>query len=271
MTRRNTLKYMLPVALVLLLALCAAWAFRLPPASALIERGGAPVADSAQPVEQLARYPYDVIHVSGYGRVVKTPDQATISLQVSALDNTVAEARNTMAVTTQDVVTALGNIGIVKTDMKTSHFSIYEEYDWSDGERRFLGYRVSNGLTVTVRNIDTVGAAIDGAIVAGGDHIRFDGLSFSFSDAVKASMEREARRLAVQNMQSKASQLAEFSGRTLGLVREISETDYGVGAVAESFARGFAAPAAASFDAPTPVLAGESEIAVYITGVYELR
>ena len=270
MSRQIAFKYVLPIAGVALLVLLAAWAFRLPPVSALTGRDAPAAVEPLAPSPERS-YAFDVISVSGYGRVVGTPDQAHMSIEVSVLDDTVAEARGTMAATTEAVLTALRDNGIADADMATSHLSIYEEFDWTESGRKSKGFRVSNGLSVKVRNIDNVGAVIDAAIAAGGDYTRFNGLSFGFSDTVRANMERKARQLAVQNMRNKAVQLASFGGRNIGLLREVSETDYGVGAVAESLGRGVAA-AAASFDAaPTPILPGESEITVFVAGVYELR
>ena len=269
MSRQIALKYVLPFAAVALLILLAAWAFRLPPVAALTGQ------DTPAAIEPLVPYPErsyasDVISVSGYGRVVGTPDQAHLSVEVSVLAATVAEARETMAAKTEAVLTALRDSGITDDDMATSHLSVYEEHDWTESGRRSLGYRVSNGISVTISNVDSVGTVIDAAITAGGDDVRLNGLSFTFSDTTRANMERKARQLAVQNMRNKAVQLAQFGGRNIGLLREVSETDYGVGAVAESLGRGLAA--AASFDAaPTPILPGESEISVFVTGVYELR
>lgn len=256
--------------MVLLLAAAVFGVFRLAPAGATTDRDSTGFTDSSE-LSQLRGYTSDVISVSGYGRVVGTPDQAHLSIEVSVLADTVAEARGTMATATEAILTALRDNGIADADMATSHLSIYEEYDWTESGRKSKGFRVSNGLSVKVRNTDNVGAVIDAAIAAGGDYTRFNGLSFGFSDTVRANMERNARQLAVQNMRNKAVQLASFGGRNIGLLREVSETDYGVGAVAESLGRGVAA-AAASFDAvPTPILPGESEITVFVTGVYELR
>ena len=270
MSRQNAVKYVLPVAAVLLLALLAAWAFKLPPVAALTGQDAPAAAIEPLTPSPEHSYAYDVISVSGYGRVVGTPDQALLSLEVTVLDDTVAEARGTMATTTEAVLAALRDNGIADDDMATSHLSIYEEIDWTEKGRKSRGYRVSNGLSVKVSNIDNVGAVIDAAITAGGDYTRFDGLSFGFSDTVQGNMERKARQLAVQNMRNKAVQLAQYGGRNIGLLREISESDYGVGVVAEGLGRGLAA--AASFDAaPTPILPGEREISVSVTGVYELR
>ena len=278
-------KYMLPASVMLAVALLAALGIQQAPAEAL-RNDNAAIARPAPVPEQIlgdAGDAYDMASVSGKGRVVGTPNQAHISLEVTVLEQSVADARQQMADSTQQIVAALRSNGVADTDMMTSHLSVHEEwdYDYTKDERVFLGYRVSNGLTATVRggNADngdlgaSVAKIIDDVIVAGDDHIRFHGLSFGFSDDARATLERKARRLAVQNMHDKASQLAEFGGRNLGLLREIYESDYGGGYTSREFSYDVPAAAvaqSAGVASPTPILVGESEVTVHVSGVYEL-
>ena len=265
MTRQNALKYILPVCGVLILALLAAWAFRLPPVSALTERGSTPVAGQSQPVGQIAGYGYDTISVSGTGTATGTPDIANLALGVSVRDKTVAGAKATADASVQAILTALKDNGVADKDITTSNFRVYEDYDYTDRGRVRLGYVVDYDLKVTVRSIDSTGAVIDAAITAGGDNVVFDRLAYSFSD--KTGMELKARQAAVKDMRGKAAQMAGFSGRQLGKLMVISESP-----VAEVFGtvREVAAQAAMFADSSSlPV--GEDEIRVTVHGVYELR
>ena len=268
MSRQNAVKYVLPVApvaAVLLLALLAAWAFKLPPVAALTGQDTpAATINTTLPTEQTAGYPYDVIQISGTGTATAKPDLAILSLGVSVTATTVAEARTQAATSMKAVLDALAANGVATADIQTTRFDVYAdyEYDYDQDRRIFLGYVVSNGVNVTVRKIDSLGAVIDAAIAAGGNDIEFDWLDYGFSDS--AALERKARKAAVADMQDKAGQLAEFSGRQLGNLKVISETP-----VADVFGsvREFAALAADS----TPIMVGEEEISVTIHGVYELR
>ena len=264
MTRQIALKYVLPVAAVALFLLLAAWAFRLPQAAALT--GGNPEVGQPNRAEQAAAYPYDVIVVSGMGTATGVPDLANLSLGVSVTADTVAAARTQAAASMEKVLDALETNSVAAADIKTSHFGVHPRYDWSMGEREFQGYNVSNELNVTVRDTATVSTIIDAVIAAGGDDIEFNYLSFSFSDT--AALEKQARQAAVADMQEKARQLAQFSGRTLGNLKTISEFP-----VADLFgaAREFAGALAADSGASTPISVGEDEISVTVHGVYELR
>ena len=269
MSRQIALKYVLPIAAVALLILLAAWAFQLPPVSAITGRD-APAAstNAAFPPEQPAGYRYDVINVSGTGKATEKPDVAMLSLGVSVTKKSVADARTQAATSMQAVTKALTDNGVADTDIQTTHFSVNEEWDWSGDSRVFKGYIVSNEISAKVRAIDTVATVMDAAVTAGGDATRFHGLSFGFSDAKRAALKQKARQAAVADMQTKALQLAQFSGRQPGKLQVISEI--AIGDVAAPIAEA-AGLARAFADAPTLISVGESDVTVTVSGVYELR
>lgn len=268
MTLHKVRKYILPASVVLLLAALAVWGFQQRPAGAVVEDGAGKAVNATPAAGQYAGYPYDVVQVTGMGRAKGTPDLAMLSLGISVTADTVAEARSRAAGALQSVRNALTENNVAAKDIATSHFSIYPKHDYSRSEGRTLvGYMVSNGVTVTVRDTAGVGAIIDAAIVAGGNDIVFNDLGFAFSDT--SAMERQARQAAVTDMASKAEQLAEFSGRELGDLKTLSETSGGGGHYVETARYGMAAAPAPAYD--TPISVGEGEIAVTVYGVYELR
>ena len=269
---RNMLRSAFPLAGAVILMLMAACGFQQTPAASL---AGGPdhskivTGDAAYPAGQIGGYHYDMIQVSGFGTATGVPDLATLSLGVRVTAETVAEARNAAAASMENVMSALEENGIAAADIATRHFRIHPEYDYSKDRRQRIGFTVSNGLTVTVRKVDTAGAVIDAAVAAGGDHLVFNDLDFAFSDT--AAMERQARQAAVADMRGKASQMAEFAGRRLGDLKLISETPVGdvFGDRGGNRLLGYAESAAFALD--TPITPGEGEIAVIVFGVYELR
>ena len=264
---KATLRSAFPLAGAAILMLMAACGFQQTPAASLA--GGNDSRGASQPAGQLAGYPYDVIQVSGFGKATGMPDLATLALGVSVTAETVADARNAAAAAMENVMSALEENGIAAADIATRHFRIHPEYDYSQNRRERTGFTVSNGLTVTVREVDTAGAVIDAAVAAGGDHLVFDYLDFGFTDS--AAMERQARQAAVADMRVKASQMAGFAGRTLGDLKLISETPVGDAFGDESLNRLLSGAAAAAFALDTPITPGEGEIGVIVFGVYELR
>ena len=233
-----------------------------PPAASL---SGGPVGAVRFAEAQSGVYPFDAIVVTGVGSASGIPDLAQLSLAVSVTANTVAGARQAAADSMTDVRAALKRQRILDSDIATSHFRIHPEYEYGPDGRQQIGYTVSNGLSVTVRDIDKAASVIDDAIAAGGDHLLFNGLSFGFSDTTE--LEKSAREAAVDDMREKASQLAEFSGRELGDLKTVSEGSFGgpdFPAIAELVRNDSAGSA-------TPISAGEVGVTVSISGVYELK
>lgn len=68
-------------------------------------------------------------------------------------------------------------------------------------------------LTVTVRDVEAAGSVVDAAVAAGGASTRVQRVDFRVADT--ASLEHEARRLALQD----AIEKADFYAAELGLVR----------------------------------------------------
>ena len=128
------------------------------------------------------------------------------------------------------------------------------------------GYQVSNNVTVLVRDLDTVDNIIDSAVAAGGDNIRFNGLSFSLEDT--AELEAQARSEAVADLAAKASELASLAGVELGHLIYLTEG----GAAPPPVVRAEFALARAAFDSPagvsTPIAPGEVSVVVNVVGHY---
>ena len=73
---------------------------------------------------------------------------------------------------------ALAGRGIAERDIQTTRFNIYPQYqyDRESDKNELVGYTVSNEISVTVRNLDQVGALIDDMVSAGGDDTVFSGV-----------------------------------------------------------------------------------------------
>ena len=161
------------------------------------------------------------ISLSGHGEVKAAPDMAIVTTGVSTQAATAADAlaANTTAMTA--LFAALKAAGIAEKDMQTSNFMIQPRYDYNDGKQPpvLVGYDVSNTVTVTVRQIDSLGALLDTVVKAGSNQI--NGISFDVSTPTEGL--DEARKLAAADATRKAKLYAETLGVTLGPVLSISE------------------------------------------------
>ena len=209
------------------------------------------------------------IQVTGSGSVTGDPDIATLNLGVSVEKDLVAEAREEAANTMTALIETLKANNIDEKDIKTENFSIYPQYDYSEGKRELRGYRVSNTVRAKVRELDTLSDVIDDAAEAGRDYIVLDSIQFMIEDTTP--LQAQARTLAAENAKAKAQTLADASGVTLGKPITISENTY-----YESPPIPYAPLEAAFADdedtrTSTPIVPGELTTTVNITVVYEIE
>ena len=173
------------------------------------------------------------IWVTGTGIVTVVPDVAVLSLGVEARESTVEEAMDEAADAMDAVMAKLRAKGVADKDIKTEWFSIYPITEWidyeystrgwiEDGHEVIVGYRVSNTVSVKIRDVDAAGEIIDAAAQAGGDLIRVQGVSFTVDDPSLYYV--EARQEAMTDAKAKAQQLASLAGVGLGKAYYISES-----------------------------------------------
>ena len=200
------------------------------------------------------------ISVNGSGRVVISPDIADLRLGVSITAATVKAARDANASAMTAVIESLRKLGISDKDIQTTTLSLSPVYAYpQDGSTpKLTGYNLTNGVAVTIRNLDLVGDAIDGALAAGATSM--DGVSFRVNDQVAA--EKQAREAAMAEAKAKAQTLASAAGVSITGVASISETSSGNPYPI------YYAQAAGAKDVATPVAPGSNEISVSVTVVY---
>ncbi len=202
------------------------------------------------------------ISVSGTGRVILTPDTADLRLGVSSTAKTVAAARASAASAMTGVIASLRKVGIAAKDIQTSALSLQATYDYSASSTppRITGYTMANAVTVTVRDLDLLGNAIDGALAAGATSL--DGVTFRMAD--QTSAEVQARQAAMADAAAKAKTLADAAHVSISSVASISETVAPVPYPVMYSAGALAAPK----DVATPVMTGTTEVDVTVAVVY---
>ena len=140
--------------------------------------------------------------------------------------------------------------GVMEKDIQTTGLSLNPQYVFHDGDpRRLTGYQALNNVTVTVRDLTRLGAAVDAVVAAGANQV--NGIAFGLADPQTA--ENEARRAAMKALQAKATLYAEASGYRLDRLVSLSDT---AGAVQPIMVTAMRRMAVAS----TPTEAGELDV-----------
>jgi uncharacterized protein YggE len=166
------------------------------------------------------------IWVSGTGKVYAVPDIAELTLGVEAQAATVAQAQTLANQAMTSVIAALKTSGVAENDIQTQYFSIYEVTRWDDDKNESVvtAYRVTNTISVKVKDIDTVGQVIDSVVAAGGNYLRINGINFTVEDP--NIYYAQAREQAITYAKAKAEQMATLTGVKLGNLFYITESSY---------------------------------------------
>ncbi len=201
--------------------------------------------------------------LAAYGEARIAPDMATISLGVETAAPSAAGAMRANAERMARVVAALKSAGIEGRDLQTANLSLTPQYAYEQNRpARLTGYQASNQLTVTVRDLTRLGAAADAVVGAGANTI--SNIAFGLANPVSA--ENTARIAAVKALEDKAALYAQATGYRIGRLVNLSEG----GGYAPSPPRPMPMMAMRAEAAPTPVEAGELNVRIDITGMFEL-
>lgn len=207
------------------------------------------------------------IAVTGEAKVVGVPDVATVELGTTIERKNVADAQKENTRIMNALAENLRGKGIDAKDIKTSSYSVYPNYDWTDGRQVLRGYTVSQAVQVKIRKLDTVGDILGVAGTLGANQV--GGLRFEVDEP--EMLREEARLKALLNAKEKAKALSDAAGVRLRRVISFHESGsvdqpvafdkgYGMGGRVESIA------------APAPTIEpGSNEIIVSVTLTYEIE
>jgi uncharacterized protein len=206
------------------------------------------------------------IIVHGNGMASATPDQVTVTLGVETTAKTAQAALADNNTRADELIKTLKAAGIDPKDIQTNQLSVNPQYDTTG--RKVNGYRVSNVVTATIRDVKKAGGIIDQAASVAGDAIRIQGVTLSVSDGspeMAASM-KTARANAIADARTQAEQLATAAGVKLGALRTISAGSFSAPPIVLSqFGREAAADAKS-----VPLEAGSQQVSADIDLVFDL-
>jgi len=202
------------------------------------------------------------ITVTGEGRVDAAPDMATITLGVTSEGTTATAAMAANSAQLAQVLANLKAAGIADRDLQTTGLALNPNWQSNDNASnlRIVGYVASNILTVRVRALAGLGAALDAAVKDGANTV--DGVSFGLADPDPVL--DEARRRAVTDATRRALLLTEAAGVSLGAVVAINEGG-GSFAPAPMFGKAVGMTAEA-----VPLASGEVSLSASVTMVWEI-
>jgi uncharacterized protein YggE len=215
-------------------------------------------------INQAAQPVIRTLNVNGVGSIDLTPDIAYIYIGVHDESATASDAVNANKAHTTSVINAIKKAGVDAKDIRTTNFSIYPSQQYGpDGTVTGTIYMVDNSVYVTVRNLDSLGSLLDGAISAGANNVN----SIQFDVADKTAAVKEARAKAVADAKSQAQEMADAAGITLGDIQNLSFYENSPVPMLSGKGGGGAMTA----DASVPIQPGQLTISVNVSITYSIK
>jgi len=167
-----------------------------------------------------ARAAEHLVTVNGEASVSVAPDLVMIRIGVTSQAKNARAASEANAKEMTKVLTAIEQNGIAKKDIRTSRLSLQPQYDASKpGAARLTGFRVTNQVTIKIRDIGQLPSILDRAIASGANEM--SGIEFVVSQ--RSTLLDRARGEAIADAHRKAELYANAAGAKLGRVIAITE------------------------------------------------
>lgn len=205
--------------------------------------------------------------VTGTGKVTVIPDLAHVNFGIQVSRPDVKSAQSEANSIINRVSSTLKSLGIDSKDIKTTSYYINPKYNYSNGASHIDGYSASISLTVTVRKLDTLNAAIDQATSAGANNV--SGIQLTVDEPRQKELIKQARREAIAEAKTKAQELASESGLALGRLIDIQEN--ASGAPRPMYYDTAMLKASDGLGGGTQIEAGSTDITSTITLTFETR
>jgi len=164
----------------------------------------------------------NTVSTTGSYTLTVEPDKATIYIGIETLKNSADESKSENSRITNAVLVSLYEL-VGKENIETSQFSIYPEYDWTNGQK-LKGYKTSNQLKVKTSNFEYIGKIVDVSTKSGATGI--NSINFELTEEKQASYKQEALTKAAEESKQKAQAIVSGIGSKLGKVVSIQENEY---------------------------------------------
>jgi uncharacterized protein YggE len=203
---------------------------------------------------------------SGEGVVKRAPDRAWVQVSVESRARSPREAQKLNADAMSAVVQKLKSAGLSGDAMQTRGYDLQPEFDYANGKQTLRGYVARNGVELRVDELPRLGEYIEQAVGSGATSV--GGVRFDLKD--RASAEREALRLAVEDARKRADAAAAGAGLRVERVIRIEEHRVGVNPPPRPVMMAMRAEAAQAAAEP-PIEAGELEVRGAVTLTATIR
>jgi uncharacterized protein YggE len=194
------------------------------------------------------------IQISAVGDATGEPDQAVVTLGVSAVAASADDARNQVAANVSTMRTALRDAGVADDQIQTTSFFIGEERVNDETDSRL--FRATHLFQLTLTDTESVGELIDTAIENGATNVQR--VQFTLSTERSRELRATALEDAMANARAQADTVATAASLSISGVHSVETGDLSVGPVFRD----------AAANAETTIEPGPVTVTAQVTVVY---
>jgi hypothetical protein len=211
----------------------------------------------------------NILTVLGTDKVTLKPDVAYINVGVETILKDAKAAQQENAKTMEKIVNKLKAMGIEEKDIQTSNYQVFPQYKYINNKSILEGYRVTNTVKVTVRDVEKVGEVLSNVHEEGANYSY--GIYFGLQDQEAAY--KEALKKAVDQAKGRAEVMAQQAGVKLKNMVAIYEGSAPpeLYRYQRNYVELESAQKAADAAWTVPISEGEIEVSATVTLVYRIE
>ncbi len=208
----------------------------------------------------------NTISVDGEAETFVKPDTASVSFSITQKASTTDTATASVNERMNALVSQLQKVGMDEKDIKTTAYDIYPEYSYNNGKQTFEGYRVTQDISVVIRDLENTSDVLATVNSAGVDNV--SQLTFFVDD--DENIKEELRAQAIADAKKNAQSLAKELGVNLDEI--VGYKEGGRYNDIEPLYKADEAYAVEADVAPEPIVpTGQNQYSAHVTVIYKIQ
>lgn len=214
-------------------------------------------------------YGDETVSVQGIAEVKAMPDLMVVYFNAKTEGKTTEEAREANVEMVNSLVDGIVALGFERKDIVTEDMSVYQEYDWNNGERIDKGFVASHTIKISMSIDDTekMGKVVDAGVGAGA---MLNYINFELTQESQNKYKAEAMKIAAEDARVKAESVALGFDKEVGKLVSVSVNDFGYYPW-RAYAGGVMEDAVSIKSSVSNIQPGEKEITASVSAVYKLK
>lgn len=209
----------------------------------------------------------NTIAVRGVAKQEVAPDMAYVTLGINVKADTAEVARNQAAEASQKVRRALLGLAITESNIQSSSYNLYPNYENINGKSKEKGYALNTTLRIKVDDLKKLGDVIDKTVQEGVTNV--NQVNFALNE--QSTVQRQLLAAAVDNARTKAAIVASAGGRSLGGMLSADISDYSGETMVMDSVRYKSAAMGANEAASTQLMPGTLKINASVEVTFKLN